>query len=142
MDLQERNVMENNESARPETAEQPKKDLIMTIPGKILVLLGGLFTASLPWVFIKTIPGAANFYLLQPLPLMFVTYPAIYITTGVVSQLFKIKLIWTLLICQASFALVISLMIAPEAIMYFVFYAVFMLIGNWAAGYTRSKRLR
>jgi len=134
--------MKKNGSAKPETAEQPEKNLIQTVPGQVLVLLGGLFTASLPWVFIKTIPGAVNFYLLQPLPLMFVTYPAIYITTGVVSQLLKIKLIWTLLICLASFAFVISLMIAPEAIMYFVFYAVFMLIGYLAAGYIRSNRPR
>lgn len=120
--------------------EKSEKTLALTLPGKFLVLMGGLFAASLPWVFIKTIPGASNFYLLQPLALMFVTYPAIYIAAGVASQLVKIRMIWSWLICLISFVLVISIMIAFTASLYFVFYSVFMLIGYWVAGSFRNSR--
>jgi hypothetical protein len=64
---------------------------------------------------------------------VFHRYTTIYVVVGVLSRTLKIKLYWTLLVCLASFALVISLMIAPAASLYFLFYAIFITIGNWAS---------
>ncbi|NCA99444.1 MAG: hypothetical protein EOM70_08725 [Clostridia bacterium] len=108
----------------------------------ILLILGSFFAASLPWVFILAIPGAAGFYLLQPIPLMFITYPAIYTVTGFLVKSWAIRPVWALLLLFLAFALVISQAIAWAAVFYFGFYVVFFLIGSGVKGLMAARKFK
>ncbi|MDD2458581.1 MAG: hypothetical protein PHQ83_08770 [Eubacteriales bacterium] len=106
----------------------------------VLLILGSFFAASLPWVFILAVPAAAGFYLLQPIPLMFITYPAIYSVAGFLVKTWAIRPVWALLLLFLAFALVISQTIAWAATAYFGFYLVFFLIGVGVKGFMAVRR--
>jgi len=105
-----------------------------------LLILGSFFAASLPWGFILAFPGTASFYLLQPIPLMFITYPAIYIVAGFLVKTFSVQPFLALLFHFAAFALVISQAIAWAAAPYFCFYLVFFLIGFGVKGLIAARK--
>ena len=105
-----------------------------------LLLLGCFFAASLPWAFILIIPGAARFYLLQPIPLMFITYPAIYTVAGYLAKTWAIRPVVALLLLFLAFALVVSQTIAWAAVSYFGFYLVFFLIGSGVKGLLATRK--
>ncbi|NCC77049.1 MAG: hypothetical protein EOM08_11520 [Clostridia bacterium] len=106
----------------------------------VLLILGSFFAASLPWVFILAIPGASGFYLLQPIPLMFITYPAIYSVAGFLARTWAIRPSVALLLLFLAFALVISQAIAWAAVSYFGFYLVFFLIGSGVCGLMAARK--
>jgi hypothetical protein len=106
----------------------------------VLLIMGSLFAASLPWVFILGVPGAADFYILQPIALMFITYPVIYSVAGFLVKSWAIQPAWALLLLFLAFALVISQAIALAAILYFGFYLVFFLIGFGVNGLIAARK--
>jgi len=120
--------------------EKIVKEKTWSVRQIILLVLGSFFAVSLPWVFILIVPGAAGFYLLQPVPLMFVTYPAIYSVAGFLAKTWTIRPIWALLLLFLAFALVISQTIAWAAVFYFIFYLVFFLVGWGAKGQLAARR--
>lgn len=118
----------------------PAKKPVQHIRRIVLTVLGGFFAASFPWMFILLLPGAAGFYLFQPVALMFVTYPAIYVAVGLLTRLFGIQPLRMLPVCFLAFALVISQAIAWAAALYFGFYLVFFMIGYWVMGLALARR--